>query len=366
MAQWVHLYETSDEALDLVLRTFGSVFSSVSIWQSRPLDFILIGSARRPPIDFQAMQARLTEVKVARDLQRIEIARLPVLLAREIVSEENGRFLPRAPGPLHTDLNPVLEYVAQRAFFVHGRAQRWRSFDENYSPRATTLLAQYLRSNPLAVDDFRALARVHFAQGLPPADLMRSLLLRWQRDLAVSSELLEFSAQLANAGPAYELEALRMAPLRETIFQRAGQKPELLRQYARLLLMTYRSQRSIFYTPPSHELRSALERLLQTDPGSAPASQLQLAELAWDLGDDEACVRLSQEALAGNTSAGKFRENFPESSEALFRLLEALQRTGRKNEARELCRRMEEMGAADPRLELACRKLRHAQPRLPP
>src|SRR5262249_28494870 len=89
MAQWIHLYETSDEALDLVLRTFGSVFPSVSLWQCRPFDFILIGSPRPPRIDWQAMQARLAESKVRADLQRIEISPLSVLLPRRIVPARN-------------------------------------------------------------------------------------------------------------------------------------------------------------------------------------------------------------------------------------------------------------------------------------
>src|SRR5262249_164866 len=84
MVQRIHLDESRDEAFDLVLRTFSSVFQSVSLWQSRPLDLILIGSERSPRIDWPAMQTRLTETRVRADLQRIEIPRLPVLLAREI------------------------------------------------------------------------------------------------------------------------------------------------------------------------------------------------------------------------------------------------------------------------------------------
>src|SRR5262249_7404311 len=152
-----------------------------------------------------------------------------------------------------------------------------------------------------------------------------SLCHRWQRDLSAASELVEFSAQLADAGTAYELEALRLTPLRETIFQRADKDPELLRQYTRLLLLTYRSQRSVFYLPPSQELRSALERLIQTDAASAPSYQWQLAELAWDQNDDEACVRLSQGPLTGSPSALSLAKNSKEGSDALFRLLEAMQ-----------------------------------------
>ena len=50
------------------------------------------------------------------DLERTEIARLPVLLARELVSQQNGSFLPPTETALHSDFYPALEYVAQQAF----------------------------------------------------------------------------------------------------------------------------------------------------------------------------------------------------------------------------------------------------------
>ena len=359
MVQWIHLYENNDAVLDLVMRTFGSVFPSLSVWQSRPLDLILVGAGQPPTINFEAMATRLAEPRVRADLDRIGITRLPVLLSRQVIAAENGALASAREGPAESDLHPVLEYAAARAFFIHENAEGWRNFDENYSPRAATLLAHYLKSHSLVVEDCSALARFHLAQGLPRPDLVRSFLHRWQRDLPQSQELIEFSARLADAGPAYELAAMQLAPLRDGLLARAPAHPDLLRRYARLLLLTYRSQRSIYYTPPSQELRMVLESLLAADPKNERGYQLELAELAWDLGEDDACIRLSEKSFrfdAGGTLRLAPLEDKAEKSAAFCRWVEALERTGQWNRAREVGRQAKDAGYQSPRLDMLRRK----------
>ena len=46
MVQWFHMYEMHDGIVDLVLRTFQSVFPAMEIWDSNGGDIILIGSTR--------------------------------------------------------------------------------------------------------------------------------------------------------------------------------------------------------------------------------------------------------------------------------------------------------------------------------
>jgi len=43
MVQWFHVYEMHDGIVDLVLRTFQSVFSVMEIWDTNGGDIILIG-----------------------------------------------------------------------------------------------------------------------------------------------------------------------------------------------------------------------------------------------------------------------------------------------------------------------------------
>ncbi|HXT40479.1 MAG TPA: fused MFS/spermidine synthase [Candidatus Angelobacter sp.] len=351
MAQWIHLYDNNQAALEVVMRTFSSVFPNVAVWQSEELDLILVGSARPWKADLTSLLARFDEADVRADLARARINRPAVLLSREIISQSYGRFLAAPAGPVQTDLKPVLEYLAQRAFFAHENAAQWLQLDENLSTHADTLLAEYLRSHPLTVEDYRAFAEFYFAYHLPAPELLRSLCLRWQEDPAAQGALIELLPRLPPLGTTPELEALRFTALRENLLARADKDPGLLRHYAKLLLQVYRSQRSVFYFPRATELQTVLERLLTADPANLPSYQLQLAELAWDRGDTEGCIRLSRKALSADNRSSS------ENDAAFARFAEALLLTGRRDEALESCRRGRDAGHGGPRLEMVARRV---------
>src|SRR5262249_53985319 len=84
IAQWMHTYETTDETLSLVLRTFLSVFPYASIWQPAVGDLILVGSARPLHVDLEATSRRFAEPAVRSDLARVGLDSLVTVLAREI------------------------------------------------------------------------------------------------------------------------------------------------------------------------------------------------------------------------------------------------------------------------------------------
>jgi hypothetical protein len=364
MAQWIHLYDNNQEALEVVMRTFSSVFPNVAVWQSEELDLILVGSARPWRADLAALLERFDEAGVRADLARARINRPAVLLSREIVSESNGRFLAARTGPVQTDLKPVLEYLAQRAFFAHEDATQWLRLDGNLSTRADTLLAQYLQGHPLNVDDYRAFAESYFAYRLPAPELLRSLCLRWQEDPSAQGALLELLPRLPPLGTTQEIEALRLTALRENLLARADKDPALLRHYAKLLLDVYRSQRSLFYLPRATELKSMLERLITADPASRPSYQLQLAEIAWDRGDADGCIRSSGSAL--DATDWKSRRNDADFNAAVARFAESLLLAGRREEASRLCRRARQAGCHGLRLEVICRKIAGAEAVGPP
>ena len=72
----VDAFSLEDETLQLVLRTFSSVFPYMSVWQPAFGDLILIGS--RAPItpDFEVMEKRFAEPAVKSDLEGIVAKRL--------------------------------------------------------------------------------------------------------------------------------------------------------------------------------------------------------------------------------------------------------------------------------------------------
>jgi spermidine synthase len=361
MAQWVQIYETSDEALNTVLATFGSVFPHFSVWHPAVSDLVLVGSTQPHRIDVEATERQFHHPAVKSDLERIEISRLPVLLAREVVSAAHGVFLPPAEVTLHSDFFPTLEYSAQKAFFVGRSTLSWRQFDETFWTRPSTLLGQYLRTHPLTETDYKAFGRFYMEYRLPEPDLFRSLLVRWQREMPEATLPMEMMAQASDAVLTAELEALRVAPMREQLLRLVENDSEPLRMYASYLMQTYRAHRSTFHKPPSEELKALLERLLQTNPVNQRVYKLHLAELAWDSGDDAEFSRLSESAFDPDTAKWgpiSFAIDPKAPRIVLSRMVENLWRAGRFHEAWQLCQdaKQNRYLGTYPWLDMVCRK----------
>lgn len=360
--QWVQIYETDDETLNLVLRTFTSVFPFVSIWRPGLSDLALVGSAQPFEPDMGSWLRRFEEPSIKSDLGRIEIDRPVQLLAREVISGRNGAFIVPPEGPVHSDFFPELEFRAQKAFFVKRGASAWTRFDENYSTRPSTLLANYLKERPLTEADLKSLARFHLTYRMPDDDLVGSILLRWRHDFPNSTLPLELSTQLTVHGSPAELEAQRHRPLREHLLAQADRDPEPLRLYAGYLMPVYRAQRSVFFTPATDELEEVLRRLIQCDPANQRVYNLYLAELAWDRGDDGLCLALGFDALTPKTDGTKapdFKVDRAAPIPVLTRMIESLWRARRFNDALELCRQAIAGGYAERDAVVAalCRKV---------
>lgn len=129
MAQWFHVYENNDAIVELVMRTFGSVFPVIEIWDPGSGDIILLGSQQPWRSDRAVHQQLFTREEPRRELAEIGITTPEALLARQFASQRTGFAVP-GPGPIQTDDYPILEYQAPRAFFIGGIANRFQLFDE--------------------------------------------------------------------------------------------------------------------------------------------------------------------------------------------------------------------------------------------
>jgi spermidine synthase len=362
MAQWVQMYETSDAILNLVMRTFASVFPYTSIWRPASGDLILIGTVNPIKVDLAALERRFNEPSVNADLERIEITRLPVLLAREMVSQQNGVFTVPPEGPIHSDLFPVLEYMAQEAFFAQPFLGRWGRFDENFLTRPSTLLGQYLKDNKLTEADYRAFGRFFLDYRLPDSELVRSIVLRWHNERPEATLPMELMSQASDRVPTAEVEALRLRPMADLLMKRAEKDPEPLRMYESYLMQMYRAHRSVFYLPSTDHLQIVVQRLLEVHSANQRVYKMHLAELAWDRGDDEAFFQLAQSGFDPDiTKSGRI--TFTTDPEApryvLFRMAETLWRAGKLKDAAILCQQAHAQNytGSDGLLDMACRKI---------
>jgi hypothetical protein len=132
-------------------------------------------------------------------------------------------------------------------------------------------------------------------------------------------------------------------------------------------MQTYRTYRSVFYVPPSVELKAALERLVETDRPNQRVYKLRLAEIAWDHGDDAACFEFGRAAFSPDTTAFgpiKFDLDPRAPYRVLNRMIETLWRAGKVPEAWGLCQDAKKNGYIgkkegfrDPSLEVTYRRI---------
>jgi hypothetical protein len=122
-AQWLHVYETDDETVAMVLRTYASVFDDVSVWYGGGDDLLLLGfTDPEAALDLERIASRSAQPDFAAGLKRCGVAGLAPLLAHELLPVGVIHATP-LPGPRHTLLYPRLNHVAARAFFVGGRGR---------------------------------------------------------------------------------------------------------------------------------------------------------------------------------------------------------------------------------------------------
>lgn len=129
MAQWFHIYEMHDGIVDLVLKTFTTVFPNVEVWEPENGDIILLGSLK-PWESSPAVYQKIYERPQPRqDMAEIGLGTSVAVLARQIASQRTAFAIP-AENALQSDEFPVLEYAAPEAFFIGESARRLFLFDE--------------------------------------------------------------------------------------------------------------------------------------------------------------------------------------------------------------------------------------------
>ncbi|MSU58862.1 MAG: hypothetical protein EXS35_11975 [Pedosphaera sp.] len=129
MVQWFHVYEMHDGIVQMVLRTFGSVFPHMEIWDSNEGDIILIGSDRPWNLSLESLRHSYENRLTREDLESVGLGTPEALLARLFASQRTASDI-AGPGPIQTDGFPVLEYEAPVAFFIGKKAERIARFDE--------------------------------------------------------------------------------------------------------------------------------------------------------------------------------------------------------------------------------------------
>lgn len=339
MTQWVQIYETSDQTLRTVIKTFSAVFPFVSVWRALPGDLILIGTTQPRNYDVDAFVQRMREPHITTDLARGRFSEPLAMLSRQIVSQHNGAFISKPQDAAHSDYYPVLDYMAQVGFFVGSITKLHELFDETKSPRTQTLLGDLLRKHPIQEADMRRAAQAVIDGQFMDSGLSYSLMQRWATVATNSTLPLEMLERLLPARAAAIAEELRLLPKHDWLLDNGKRDIAALHFYERVLMRAYRAKRSAFYLPETGPLQDVLAMLLERDPKNARIYNLHVAELAWDRGDDVAAMRYGVMGLDPDTKkSGPFVFVLDEQAprEVLTNLIETALRNGNLKQAKSL------------------------------
>jgi spermidine synthase len=191
-AQWFHIYEMHDGIVELVFRTFASVYPYVEIWEPSGADLILLGSMKPWNSNPELFQKAFERERPRLDMHEIGLNSPAAVFARQLASQRTS-FAMVGDGATQTDEFPVLEYSAPEAFFIGQSAQRLFTFDER--TRQTALAAEWKRK---------------LLRDLPDADL-HAVFTQYS---TANNELLSYLKWRASKGhvtsenhPAYDLNA---------------------------------------------------------------------------------------------------------------------------------------------------------------
>jgi predicted membrane-bound spermidine synthase len=366
-AQWLQAYETDDTTLETVLATFGSVFPYLSLWQTSFGDLLLIGAPEPFQVDLDALARRLAVPSVAADLKQIEIVSPVNVLSLQMVALGDAFFMARGETRLHSDFNPVLEYRAQRAFFARGMAGLPYRLNEVSRPRPRTLLGEYLAKHQLTTNDCRLLANQFAKISLPQFPVFRSIVRQWERLEPENPTVLRLLASYAIQNPSPDGDAARV--LANPVYRKEEtlRSIPVLRQYADMLLLKYRTQRSAFHIPDSGDLQQMLRVLTSLDAENQRVHRMRLAEVLWERGQEPAARTLFDEALNPDEARYgpvQFDMDSTVVPAMMSRLLEAELRDGNMPKAFQLVRDFENQGylrlnqpGGDDRLKMLARRV---------
>ncbi|HEY6928766.1 MAG TPA: fused MFS/spermidine synthase, partial [Thermoanaerobaculia bacterium] len=119
MVQWFHMHSLPPEQLKLLVATFQSVFPNTEFWRPNRGDVILTGTVEPLAWDYPRLSERVASVPgVAADLQAMGLwDPLAIFAAFVLEGDDLKRLIAGVPS-VHTDDQPVLEYLSPRAAYV--------------------------------------------------------------------------------------------------------------------------------------------------------------------------------------------------------------------------------------------------------
>jgi spermidine synthase len=161
MVQWFHVYEASDEVVQLVLNTFSSVFPHCQIWRGDSPDLILVGSNKEINLNENEFKNKFEVEAVKQNLELIGIRSPFTFLSTQLLSEKETFLLAREE-PINSEQKPILEFLAPRSQFLQFHSNFVFTKDEKLDTLKKGLfIKNYIKGNVPTKEDLIDAAYYH-------------------------------------------------------------------------------------------------------------------------------------------------------------------------------------------------------------
>jgi len=220
-AQWFHLYEVDHETVELVARTYASVFDRIGVWFAKGTDVLMLGlNAPGAYPDLDTLGARYEQRELRDGLARCGARSFPEVLAHELLPPGLVRPGP-AGGELHTLHRPILSQHAARAFFAGRGVQlpRFAGGPDADSGRPRALLAQLIGDGRVPEEIASSVTR-HVCESGRAVEC-GTWLARWRADHPDSGEARRYDPRALPGMRAYEAISPGYLARVEQLFTRA-------------------------------------------------------------------------------------------------------------------------------------------------
>lgn len=118
---WLQGYSTSAEQFRIIVRTLFDVFDSVSLWEPRLGDYMMIASRRPLSVPIDNLLERFNKTAVREDLYRLSMNSAGRVMGLMLTSGEPLRNW-AASARVNTDDNALVEFMAPRNLYLPDRA----------------------------------------------------------------------------------------------------------------------------------------------------------------------------------------------------------------------------------------------------
>jgi spermidine synthase len=345
LTQWFHTYDVNNDIFKLVLSTINEVFPFVTIWKASDADIIILASANPLDINFDAMEQKMNQPKIAKDLARIKMYDLPTLLSTQVVSARNNPYA-YIKSEVNTTKKPLLEFLAPVALFTHESVTMLDSLDERFTFMDKNLwFSEYEKQHTLSFENYLNIARYRSTSHIGDFALAYTALRKGLKMAPDNEEALRMMAKttsnlrLPDAGfRKLQLEELRL------MYELNPNDISVIFGYLNALVEYYRIDNSIVNPQQMDDAVELMKKSIQNYPGEEERFKYILAMILTGAGRYNEAAKAFEVLLKFQNPNGT-SSSMLSKKELIYNIAESYYNAGNLVEAEKFFKYLESINA---------------------